>query len=111
MEGQHLALQVGIRIRDALVLAQMFRPGFDHEPFGDLLRIGGVLGHAPAIGAVAATFLGQMIEGMQEWRGSASRRGSRSGSEPDHGRLQRAPQRAAPASDWTAPDRPRRKEA
>ena len=57
MEPYDLLLKVGIGVGDALVLPEMLRPGLHHEPFQHLLRIGGILGNAPAVGAVAAAFL------------------------------------------------------
>ena len=66
MEPHDLLLKVGIGIGHALVLAQMLGPGFDHEPFQHLLRIGGILGDAPAIGTIAAAFLRQRIDRVQE---------------------------------------------
>lgn len=64
--GENLALQIGIGIGDPLVLAKMFRPGFDHEPFDQFFRIGRVFRHAPAIGTITAALLGEFIESMQE---------------------------------------------
>ena len=68
MIRQNLALQVRIRLRHALVLAQMLGPGFHHEPFDNLLRIGRILGDAPAVGAIAATFLREFVDCTKEGR-------------------------------------------
>ncbi len=62
----HLPLQIGIGPRDSPVLAQMFGPGFDHEPFHQAFRIGRILAHAPGIGAIAPPFLGKPAEGLEE---------------------------------------------
>lgn len=53
MVGKYLGLEVGIGLRNPFVLAQVLRPGLDHEPFDHLLRIGRNLGQAAAIGAIA----------------------------------------------------------
>src|SRR5580698_7431013 len=53
VEALDLRLQHAIRIGDALVLAHVLQPRFDHERLDEPRRIGGVLVDAPAVGAVA----------------------------------------------------------
>jgi len=57
MEATCLRLEIGVRLRDPLVLAQVLGPGFDEEPLGDVLRIGRILGDAPRIGTIAPPLL------------------------------------------------------
>src|SRR5688572_6276818 len=64
--SHELALPISIRMRDALVLAQMLSPRFDHEPFNDVRRLIRILGHAPGIGTIAPSLVGQGRECAQE---------------------------------------------
>lgn len=61
-------LDIGVGLRDAPVLAKVLGPGFDHEPFDDPLRIGSVLGDAPAIRPVATAFVRKLRQCVQEVR-------------------------------------------
>jgi len=112
MVGQNLALQVGVGIGNPLVLAKVLGPGFHHEPFDDLFRIGTVFGDTPSIGSVAAPFLGECIERMQE---GAAMLLLDLVFDQDQDRTtimgKRARQRAARANGWTVPCRHRRPEA
>jgi len=62
---------LGVGLRDALVLAQMLGPGFDHEPFDDALWIGNVLADTPREGAVAPSLQCEPGDGGKE-RGAES---------------------------------------
>ena len=62
----HIFLQQPIGIGDPLVLAQMFRPGRDEESLNDASFVGGILEYTPPIGAVAAPFISELINGLQE---------------------------------------------
>jgi hypothetical protein len=66
METAHAFLDQAIGIRNSLVLAQMLRPGRDVESLDDASFVGGILEYAPAIGTVAASFISELFNDLQE---------------------------------------------
>src|SRR5579859_2639263 len=66
MEAVDAFLDQAIGVRDPLVLAQMLHPRCDKESFDDASFIGGILEHAPAIGAVAAPLMSEVLEGLEK---------------------------------------------
>jgi hypothetical protein len=62
MEAVYAFLDQAIGVCDPLVLAQMLRPRYDEEDFDDASFVGGILEHAPTIGAVAATFMSELLK-------------------------------------------------
>ncbi len=59
-------MDLSVRVRRTFMLSQMFGPGFDEEPFDDLLGPGRILAHAPEIGAVSPSRFGMEVERPQE---------------------------------------------
>jgi len=66
METVHAFLDQAVGICNSLVLAQMLRPGGDEESLDDASFADGILEYAPAIGAVAAPFISELFNGLQE---------------------------------------------
>ena len=64
MEAVHAFLQQAIGVRDPLVLAQMLHPRCDKEGLDDAPFIGSILEHVPAIGAIAATLMSELLEDL-----------------------------------------------
>ena len=62
MEAVHALLHQAIGVCDPLVLAQMLRPRCDQEGLDDAPFIGSILEHVPAIGAIAATLMSELLE-------------------------------------------------
>jgi hypothetical protein len=61
-----LSLNVGIRLRNPLMLAKVLGPGHNKKPFNEALRILGVFKHAPSVSPIAAALLGQPVKRRQE---------------------------------------------
>ena len=66
LETLHAFLDQAIGICNSLVLAQMLRPRRDEKSLDDASFLGGILEHAPAIGAVTAPFMSELLNGLQE---------------------------------------------
>jgi hypothetical protein len=64
MEAFDAFLDKAIGVCDQLVLAQMLHPRNDKKVFNDTPFIGGIREHAPAISAVAATFVSELLEDL-----------------------------------------------
>ena len=74
MEFVHGVLHHAVGIGDALVLAQVLHPGFDQKRLEHAAVLGGILEHAPGIGAVAAALMLELGDGFEEClRGPAGR--------------------------------------
>src|SRR5258708_3639039 len=66
MEPVHAFLDETIGICNTLALAQMLRPRGYEESLDDASFVGGILEYPPAIGAVAAPFISELFNGLQE---------------------------------------------
>jgi len=64
MEAFHAFLHQAISICDPLMLAQMLHPGGHKKGFDDAPFVGSILEHAPAIGAIAATFISEFFKDL-----------------------------------------------
>ena len=62
----HLRLQHPVRIGDPLVLAQMLKPTIDQKRLDEACWVGGILEHAPSIGAVAPALAAEAVERCKE---------------------------------------------
>src|SRR5499427_10123249 len=60
-------LQHAISIGDTLMLAQMFKPRFHQEGLHHPAIVGGILEHAPRVGAVASPLMGELFQRCEEW--------------------------------------------
>ena len=65
MEADHAFLDYPVGVCHTLMLAQMLHPGCD-EVFDNAPFIGGILEHAPAVGAVAATLAPEFLKDLQK---------------------------------------------
>src|SRR5579862_9107268 len=66
VEAFYALLHQAIGVRDPLVLAQMLHPGCDEKGFNDAPFFGGILEHAPAIGAVAAPLISELFDDREK---------------------------------------------
>ena len=66
MEAVHAFLDQAIGICNSLVLAQMLCPRRNEESLDDASFVGRILEYVPAIGAVAAPFVSELFNDLQE---------------------------------------------
>jgi hypothetical protein len=64
IEALYAFFDQAIGVRDPLMLAQVLSPRCDEEGLDDASFVGGILEHAPAIGAVAATLMSDLLKGL-----------------------------------------------
>src|SRR6201998_3335005 len=66
MEAVDALLNQAIGVCDPLVLAQMLGPGCDQEGLADAAFIDGIRPQVPAVSAIAATLVSELLEGLEE---------------------------------------------
>ena len=62
LKTRNSVLQQAVRPGDALMLAQVLKPGLDQECLDETAFLRGILEHAPAIGTVTAAFTCQTVK-------------------------------------------------